>query len=45
MGIVINWLGRDGTHDGVLQRDQRFGGLDLVNGLDLVDKYLLQRIY
>lgn len=37
-------LRHDGAHNGVLQRDQRFGRLDLVDGLDLVDKYLLQRV-
>ena len=39
-----NNLGRDIAHDGILQGDQRFRRLDLVDGLDLVDKYVLERI-
>ena len=36
--------GADGTHDRVLQGDQRLGGLNFIDCLDLVDKYLLQGI-
>ncbi len=36
--------GADGTHDRVLQGDQRLGGLNFINCLDLVDKYLLQGV-
>lgn len=34
----------DGTHDRVLQGDQCLGGLNFINCLDLVDKYLLEGI-
>jgi hypothetical protein len=36
--------GTDRPHNGVLQGDQRLGGLNFINRLDLVDKHLLQRI-
>ena len=34
----------DSTHDRVLQGDQGFSGLNFIDCLDLVDKYLLQSI-
>ncbi|BCQ42248.1 hypothetical protein ERHA54_48510 [Erwinia rhapontici] len=34
----------NGAHNRVLQGDQGFGGLDFIDGLDLVDQYLLQGI-
>lgn len=34
----------DSTHDRVLQGDQCLGGLNFINCLDLVDKYLLQGV-
>lgn len=37
----VHRSGLDGTHNGVLQGDQRFGGLDFFDGLDLIDQYLL----
>lgn len=44
-GIIIERLGYNGMCDGVQQRDQRFSRLDLINGLDLVDKYLFKCVY
>jgi len=43
--VVDNFVhrsGRNGAHDRVLQRNQSFGRLDFINGLDLVDQHLLQ---
>lgn len=36
--------GLDGTHDRVLQDDQCLGGLNFINCLDLVDKYMLESV-
>ncbi len=37
-----SWL--DGAHDRVLQDDQCLSGLNFINCLDLVDKYVLKRV-
>lgn len=36
--------GLNGTHDRILQDDQCLGGLNFINCLDLVDKYMLESI-
>ena len=44
MGLKKKRSGLDGAHDRVLQHDQSFSGLNFIDCLDLVDKYLLQSI-
>ena len=44
VGIVMIGLRHDGPHDGVLQGNECLCRLDLINRLDLVDKYLLKGV-